>query len=137
MSEATTMDPATASLGRLNARLDRLCPTKTWTLDGFAAEVVHRTGATTLDELAEALRIKMRYGASTSFAVGEATSVGPAVRVKDRHDEAHAATLIAAVLYGIERRPWLVITSERTWAIYRSVGDALLRALDNGSEAHR
>lgn len=53
------------ALGRFNARLDRLCPTRTWTLDGYAAEVVHRTGATTLDELAGALKIQVHYDAET------------------------------------------------------------------------
>lgn len=118
---------AERSLGRLNARLDRLCPTKTWTVDGFAAEVVHRTGATTLDELAEGLRIDVHYDARTSFALGDGFKGRPAVFVEGRDDRSHMATLVAAVIYGVERRP--PASSQRAWAVCREVGDALLRAL--------
>lgn len=117
------------SLGRLNARLDRLCPTKTWTLAGFAAEVIHRTSATTLDELAAGLRIEVHYDAGTSFALGDGFNGRPAVFVKDRNDRAYMAALVAAVLYGIERRPWQTNTPDRTWTLYREIGDALLAAL--------
>lgn len=54
--------------------------------------------------------------------------------VKDRSDEPYTAALIAAHLYGIGRGDgWSSARSRTAWPIFQAVGDALLRALGDGS----